>query len=90
MDCLVTQVYFGQVVHVVTEFGLYQVMGNHGVKERTLHLNSVVAQNHDVIFYVLSDLESCRIFKDGAENLKHPLLSLLLFGHGHIPGLMFL
>ena len=42
MDGLVTKIYLGKIIHVMVEFRLDKVMGNHGVKQRSLHLNAIV------------------------------------------------
>ena len=56
MDGLVAKIYLGQIVHVMVQFRLQQVVGNHGVKHGAFNTYPVVAQNQNVIFYVLSYL----------------------------------
>ena len=67
MDCPIAQVDFGKVVHVVTEFRLQYVMGEHGVEKLSLHLHSVVLKDNHVVLDVLSHLHGIFIFIKRAE-----------------------
>ncbi len=83
----VVKVGLGQQVHVVAHVRLEQVVGQHGVEQRPLHLDAVVLHHEDVVLQVLAN------FADGfalqhLPELLHDLLRLLLVGgQGNIVGL---
>ena len=56
VHCFVVQVHFGHEIHVMAQFGLQQIMGNHGIEEWSLQHYSIVAKNFKVVFYILSYL----------------------------------
>ena len=87
LDGVVLEVHLGQVVHAVTELGLQQVVGYHGVEHRSAQFHAVVLHHKVVILDVLSYLEALLIGEYGAECL-HYLLRLAPLGrHRHIVGL---
>ena len=50
VDCAVTQVGLGQIVHTVVHLGLQDVVCDHGVEHRAAHLDAVVGEHIDVVF----------------------------------------
>ena len=89
VDGLVMQVDFGQVVHVVSQFRLQDIMGQHGVEQRAAHFGSIVHQDNHVILDVLSHLHRLLVFIDGAK-LFHQAACLLAVGRrGDVVGVFF-
>ena len=68
MDGLVVEIDLSHVVHVVMEFGLDEVVGNHGVPHRTSEVDVIVAQHFEVILQILSHFKNfvvlVHLFKD--------------------------
>jgi len=54
---LIMQIDFGQIIHVMTEFGLEDIMCYHGIEEFTSDFNPIVLQNEHVVLYILTDLK---------------------------------
>ena len=67
VDGAVVQVDFGQVVHVMSKFGLEHVVGEHGIEKRTLHTDTVVLQDNHVVLDVLTYLHRFWVFVEWSE-----------------------
>ena len=67
MDGLVAQVDFRQIVHVVSQFGLKHVMGEHGVEKLAFHPDSVILEDNHIVLDILSHLHGFLVFEEGAE-----------------------
>ena len=49
------QINFCQIIHVMTKFGLQNVMCDHGVEKFTFHFHTVILKNKNIILDILSD-----------------------------------
>ena len=58
VDSFVAEIDFGKVVHVVTQFGLEDVVGDHRVENLASNFNAVVGEYGDVVLDVLSDFKN--------------------------------
>ena len=58
VDSFVAEIDFGKVVHVVTQFGLENVVGDHRVENLASNFNAVVGEYGDVVLDVLSDFKN--------------------------------
>ena len=58
VDGFVVEIDFGQVVHVVSEFGMKDIMRNHRVEHFAFHLDAIVGEHHDVVLQILSDFQN--------------------------------
>ena len=85
VDGAVVQVDFGQVVHVVAQLGLEDVVGQHGVEQRTPDLHAVVLQHNHVVLDVLPHLQGLRVFVEWTQGLHDAPGFRAVGGYGDVP-----
>ena len=76
VDGAVVEERLGKVVHVVALFGFHDVVRQHGVKKFAFHFHAVVREHGEIVFQVLTHLDLCFVFEEGAEGID----VLLCFG----------
>ena len=84
---LVAQVYLGQIVHVVSQLGLHQVVGQHGVEHGVGEGNAISVEYGEVVLEVLSYFERVGVFVQRTEYLNHAVRFLRFTWNGNVPGL---
>ena len=90
MDGAVLEQRLGHVVHVVSQLGLDEVVGDHRVPHRPGQHHAIVAKHLQVILDVLSDLQNRRVFVERFEDV-HDFLRFLTFGgNSYVECLFFL
>ena len=80
----IIEVHLGHVVHVVTQFGLDEVVGYHRVPHVARESDTIVSQHLKVVLYVLSDFKNLRIFVQRFKNVNESLCLFLVFWDGYI------
>lgn len=63
MHGLVVEINLCKVVHAVVEFWLDDIVGEHRVKDTTLHRDTIVVEHLHVVLDILSHLENLLVFK---------------------------
>ena len=90
VDGLVFQIDLGEIVHVVSQFGLDEVVGYHRIEHRSLHTDAIVCEYLHVVLDVLSDFQDGRIFVDGFKTVNNIYGFFVIGGDGHVKGFSFL
>ena len=84
---LVVQMDFCHVVHVVVQFGLYQVVSYHGVEHLPLHLDAVAGKHLNVVFHVLTHLEQLLTLVGRSQQFECAESFFSVLADGHIKSL---
>ena len=88
--CLIAEQCLRHVVHVVAQFRLPYIVGEHRVEHLALNVHAIVAQHLIVVFYVLANLQAVGVLVERLEYVYH-LLRLIPHGrNGHVVSLVFL
>ena len=90
VDGPVVEQLFGHVVHVVFQFGLDDVVGEHGVPHFAAHPHSIVAQHLKVVLDVLAHFERRGVLVERFENVNYSQRFFTFSRNGHVEGLVFL
>lgn len=69
MYSLIMQIYFCQIIHIVVEFWLDEIMGNHRVEHLSLYLYTIVHQYLIIVLDVLSHFQDFRILVERFEDV---------------------
>ena len=86
LDGVVVQVTFREGIHVMTRFGIEQIVQDHRIVEATSHLDTQLLQDHVVEFDILTHFGDRLVFKQG---LEQGYIGLLGGGiKGNIPRLV--
>ena len=72
-DGFIFKIRFRQVIHVVSKFGVDEVVRNHRVEQRPRHLNPVPTECQDIKFDILSHLRYGRILQGRGEGREDTL-----------------
>ena len=84
-DGAITEIGLGEVIHVVTQFGVEQVVGDHRVEEWAVDSDAVFDQHHEVELDVLPHLTDSGVFEWCGEGSDRGARLLFVGRHGHIP-----
>ena len=80
----------GHEVHVVMQFGLKHIMGEHGVEHRSLDVDAIVAEHLVIVFDILSDLERFCVLIEWFKYVNILQGFFTVCWYCHIIGLVFL
>ena len=90
MNRLIVEIDLRHIVHVVMQFWLDEVVGDHRVPHLAFQLDAIVGEHFEVVLQILSDFQDLGVFVHFFEYINNSQRFFTFGGNGHVECLKFL